>query len=158
MAIDIPDLSDRALGALIANHEAKDARDRPAYALALEERNRRKGKGLDLDTSLAAIGAAAKERRFLTSGDLAAANGKAWGEVRYAMNGHLGDLVAWAHLRGVPLLSAIVVSKPHVETGEMEASNRTGFVAAARALGLTVTDEEAFVREQQEAVFAWGAA
>ena len=74
------------------------------------------------------------------------------------MNKHLGDLVARAHARGVPLLSAIVVSKPHVATGEMQDSNRAGFLAAAEAMGIAVTDEDRFVREQQEAVFAWAAA
>ena len=61
-------------------------------------------------------------------------------------------------MRGVPLLSAIVVRKPHVATGEMEESNRAGFLAAAREMGIAVMDEDRFVREEQEAVFAWAAA
>ena len=59
-------LTDRQLDALIANHERLNVRQATAYREALEERNRRNGKGLDLDTSLAVIKAAARERRFLT--------------------------------------------------------------------------------------------
>jgi hypothetical protein len=33
-----------------------------------------------------------------------------------------------------------------------------GFIGAARLLGYVITDEEAFLREQQNKVFAWAAA
>jgi hypothetical protein len=52
-------------------------------------------------------------------------------------------------------LSAIVVNKPNVGTGEMELSTLKGFVAGARALGYPVTDPGAFLKVQQAAVFEW---
>jgi hypothetical protein len=55
------------------------------------------------------------------------------------------------------MLSAIVVNKPNVRSGVMEPETLKGFVAAARDLGYPVTDEEAFLREQQVRVFEWAA-
>jgi hypothetical protein len=52
------------------------------------------------------------------------------------------------------MLSAIVVNKPNVSTGTMEPETLKGFIAAARDLGYSVTDEEGFLREQQDRVFA----
>jgi hypothetical protein len=52
-------------------------------------------------------------------------------------------------------VSAIVVNKQHVATGKMEPETLKGFIAAARDLGLPVTDEESFLREQQDRVFDW---
>jgi hypothetical protein len=53
------------------------------------------------------------------------------------------------------LLSAIVVNKPNVETGKMEPDTLKGFIGAARELGYPITDEQAFLKEQQARVFAW---
>jgi hypothetical protein len=53
------------------------------------------------------------------------------------------------------MLSAIVVNKPNVTTGRMEPKSLKGFVGAARELGYTVTDEDAFLKEQQQRVFEW---
>jgi hypothetical protein len=71
------------------------------------------------------------------------------------MNAHLGDLIEYAHRRGWPLLSAIVVNQKNVETGDMEPRTLKGFVTAAKELGYVFTDGETFLREQQEAVFQW---
>ena len=71
------------------------------------------------------------------------------------MNPHLFALLNYSHGKGWPLLSAIVVNKKHVDSGQMEPSTIKGFVEAARELGYTVTDEEAFVKEQQNRVFEW---
>lgn len=54
------------------------------------------------------------------------------------------------------MLSAIVVDKPNVATGDMSASALDGFIRTARQLGYTVTDERAFLKNQQEACFRWG--
>jgi hypothetical protein len=48
-----------------------------------------------------------------------------------------------------PMLSAIVMNKQNVRSGAMEPETLKGFVGAARDLGYPVTDEEAFLREQQ---------
>jgi hypothetical protein len=52
---------------------------------------------------------------------------------------------------GWPMLSAIVVNKPNVQTGDMEPETLRGFVAAARELGYPITDQVAFLKEQQHA-------
>ena len=53
------------------------------------------------------------------------------------------------------MLSAIVVNKPNVSTGEMEDETLKGFIKAARQLGYEITDDEAFLKEQQQRVFEW---
>jgi len=55
------------------------------------------------------------------------------------------------------MLGAVVVNKPNIATGSMEPESLKGFIAAARELGYSITDEEAFLREQQR-VFEWAAA
>ena len=54
------------------------------------------------------------------------------------------------------MLSAIVVNKPNVASGRMEPETLNGFIAAAQELGLSITDEETFLRDQQQLVFRWG--
>jgi hypothetical protein len=48
-----------------------------------------------------------------------------------------------------------VVNKPNIETGKMEPDTLKGFIGAARELGYPITDEQAFLKEQQARVFAW---
>ena len=55
------------------------------------------------------------------------------------------------------MLSAVVVNKPNVESEKMEMETLRGFVSAARELGYRISDEEAFLREQQAHVFEWAA-
>jgi hypothetical protein len=54
------------------------------------------------------------------------------------------------------MLSAIVVNQGNVATGRMEPDTLKGFIAAARNLGFSITDEETFLRQQQHRVFGWG--
>src|SRR5260370_41265962 len=75
----------------------------------------------------------AREARFLSYRELADANGADWSQVRYAIGGHLWKLAEYGHLKERLLLSAIVVNKPNVETGEMDPDTLKGFVGAARA-------------------------
>jgi len=109
---------------------------------------------LDLKTTYGAIVAAAKERRFLTYGEIAAANDVDWNKVYRAINIHLDKLVGEATKHEWPLLTAIVVSQPNVKTGKLEGAALEGFINAARKRGYQVSDPEAFVQEQQEQVFA----
>jgi hypothetical protein len=102
--------------------------------------------------------AAAREGNFISYKDLADASGADWNQVHYAIGSHLWDLVEFAHLNGWPMLSAIVVNKPNVGSGKMEPETLKGFIAAAHDLGYVVTDEEAFLRKQQNKVFAWAIA
>lgn len=142
---------------LVKNHRDRARTDAPLYQEAFEELARRTGQGFDFGKSLNLIRAAAAQRRFLSYKDLADASGLQWAKVHYAINTHLGDLVEYAHMRGLPLLSAVVVNAKHQDTGEMEPSTLAGFVNAARLLGYVISDEEAFLRDQQQRVFDWAA-
>ncbi len=155
MPVDIETLSVSQLENVIENHRRKRATEAPLYIDALRELEKRKGKGLDFDKSLSIILNAARERRFLSYRELADASAADWGQVRYAIGGHLWKLVEYSHLRHGILLSAIVVNKPNVDTGKMEPETLRGFISAARELRYPITDEEAFLREQQDRVFAW---
>ncbi len=156
-SIDVSMLDAAQLNNLIDNARRLGRTTEPIYTEALEARQRLQGKGLEFEKSMRIIRAAARERRFLSYKDLADASGVAWSRAHYAMNGHLWDLVEFGTLRGWPMLSAIVVNKSNVDTGAMEPETLRGFITAARALGLIVDDDEAFLKEQQAAVFAWAA-
>jgi hypothetical protein len=154
--IDVEKLTDDALKNLINNHQKKRATDQPLYAVAVKEMHRRHGGGLDIDRSVAYLNAAASMRRFVSYGELAEANGAVWDKVRYPMNAHLWALVCLAKSKGWPMLSAMIVNKQNLATGMMERDTLAGFVKAAADLGYEVSDDEAFLREQQEACFRWG--
>lgn len=131
-----------------------------SLAISLRWKNWRGGRDLAWISRSHWIGSAkaATERRFLSYKDLAGASGADWSKVRYAVNTHLGGLVDFARGKGWPLLSAIIVSQQNVATGKREPATLRGFVEAAHALGYAIVDDEAFLREQQERVFAWAAA
>ena len=154
-AIEITKLSDEQLKNLIDNHRRKLATDSLTYLDALAEQARRNGQGLDFNKSFSIIRRAAAERRFVSYKELADASGADWNRVHYSIGGHLWSLVEYAHRRGWPMLSAIVVNKQNVATGNMEPETLKGFLAAASDLGYLITDEEAFLREQQGRVFEW---
>jgi hypothetical protein len=154
MPIDIEKLSTPQIETLIQNHRTKKATESPLYADALRELEKRKGKGLDFDKSLSIIWQAAREGRYLSYKDLADASGADWLQVHYEIGRHIWRLVEYAHQKKLPMLSAIVVNKPNVDSGRMEPDTLKGFIGAARLLGYTVTDEEAFLKEQQARVFA----
>jgi hypothetical protein len=109
--IDLSTLDDDRLRTFISNHEDAGATERPAYAAAVDEWNRRKGGCLEFKLTLALVRAAAAERRFLSYGEIADAHGADWDHVRYPMNSHLWALVRHAHARRWPLLSAIIVNR-----------------------------------------------
>ena len=154
--IDVTQLSDERLNALILNAERLRCTFEEIYRDAIEERNRRHGGGLDLKTSVRAIFQAARAKRYLSYGELAAANGADWNAVRYPMNTHLGEIIRYAKYRRWPMLSAIVVNKQNLEHGVMEPSTLKGFIEAAKWLGHDVNSAEEFLKQQQEDCFAWG--
>ncbi|MCZ0963510.1 AAA family ATPase [Paracoccus benzoatiresistens] len=110
---------------------------------------------LDLNTTFKAIVEAAREHRFISYGELAKANGAIWKNVRYKMNTHLGDLVRIASERDWPMPSSIVVNQSNLKTGTLDGTARQGFITAAREYGFDVDDPAAFVKQQQDALFAW---
>ena len=110
---------------------------------------------LDLRRTYRAILNAARERRFISYGDLARANDANWQRVRRKMNRHLGDLVEIAATRNWPIPSAIVVPQDNMETGVLDGTARDGFINAAKEFGYHVSDPADFVEEQQQAMFTW---
>ncbi len=148
-------LSDEELRTLIHNHEQKHAFDKPAYAEALAELNRRNSNLLHFEKTFALVRKAAAQEKFISYADVARANNAAWNAVRYPMNAHLWLLVKKAHSHGWPMLSAIIVNKQNVASGEMENATLAGFIEAATALGYEPTNAKSFLREQQKACFEW---
>ena len=72
------------------------------------------------------------------------------------MGPHLDSLLEYCHLNDLPLLSAIVVNKPNLNSGELEPDSLKGFIAGVKSLGISVVDENAFLRDAQAKVFEWG--
>jgi hypothetical protein len=104
----------------------------------------------------AAILAAARARRCLSYGDVAAASFLAWPEARRRMDAHLQGVCAASLRAGGPLLSAIVVNRGGVATGRMEPRALAGFTAMARRLGVAVGPAPAdFLAREQARVFDW---
>lgn len=91
---------------------------------------------LDINKTYKAILAHARQGRFVTYGDLAAASSVEWRKARLPLPHQLGRLVRVAHERGWPLLSAIVVNRGQVDTGALEGESLAGFLAAAQMVGL----------------------
>jgi 5-methylcytosine-specific restriction protein B len=153
--VNVTGLSDERLDALIESAERLRRTAETVYRQAVEERNRRQGGGLDLAISIKAILHAARAGRFLSYGELAAANGADWGAVRYPMNTHLGEIIRYARHRGWPMLSAVVVNKKNLDSGKMEPTTLKGFIEAAKWLGYDVDDQEDFLDRQQKECFKW---
>ncbi|NVD43204.1 AAA family ATPase [Ensifer sp. HO-A22] len=110
---------------------------------------------LNINKSYKAILDGARQGRFVTYGDVAAASNVEWRIARRPLPLQLDQLVKISHDRGWPLISAIVVSKNNLETGNLEGESLTGFISAVKKLGIPVNDPQTFLREQQQAVFEW---
>ena len=139
----------KILGERNSEQEFKLDVDNPDY------RNVTSSKRLDINKTYKAILTAARDGRFITYADLAAASGVEWSKARRPLPQQLGQLVKIAHARGWPMLSAIVVRQADVETGALDGESLKGFLAAADMVGIKVDDPEAFYRDQQKAVFEW---
>lgn len=113
------------------------------------------GRVLDPAVTTALIRETAGAGRFLSFGQVAAANGLGWARVRRSMGGHLRAVCAASLAREGPMVSAIVVNRRHVGTGAMEDETLAGFLTAARELGFAWECGRSFLREQQRATFAW---
>jgi hypothetical protein len=153
--------TDREIDQWIENHAQKGQTTAPLYLQLLEERARRaeQKQSLKIDRSLAALKAAAMQRRCLTYGDLAKASGVDWSVARHQMNGqggHLDRLLDFCHAKSLPLLTAICVNQAGVLTGELSEDALAGFVGGARRLGLTVTNELEFHHRCRDKCWAWG--
>ena len=155
---NLKDKSDDEIDAWIANHERLGKTESQFYSELIEERNRRHGHGLNIDRSIQALIAAAKEGRFISYGELAEANGVPWTKARHRMNGkhgHLDDILAFCRSNKMPLLTAIVVQKGKVETGEMDQFTLDGFIEGVQRVGIPVTDPRSLLIECQSECFRW---
>jgi hypothetical protein len=151
--MDMKKLTEKQLRNVVENHQLKHAFDKPEYAAALDELQRRSAPSLDLDTTIRRILESANSSDFLSYGDVAKANGCDWVSVRRQMPRHLDLVLAKAHARGAPLITAIVVNDANRLTGALEASSLSGFIAGAERLGFKVEDAETFLRAHQAATF-----
>jgi len=152
--------SDADIDQWITNHERAGKTRAPLFQELIVERNRGHGRGLDITTSIAAMTKSARENRYISYGDLAASNGLTWTKARPLMNGshgHLDDLLAYCHSHEMPLLTAIVVGKNHLDTGDMDKDTIEGFVAGIRRLGVSVADPVEFLKQCQSDCFEWAA-
>ena len=155
-----PDLSGKSkaeLDNLLANYRKRGQTSSPVFLDALAMRETMYAGTLSFEQSLAAIREAARERRFLSYEDLAAASGSTIQKARMQLPAHLARLLEYAVRSGWPLVTAIVVTKPNVGTGTMEGSALESFLKAAALHGHDIEPgaSEAFVREQQDRTFAW---
>jgi hypothetical protein len=81
MPIDPNTLSDEGLDNLIANYCRRGVHD-AVYISALSIKAKRKGEGLDFETTMKVIRKAAAEGRFISYDELADASGADWAKVR----------------------------------------------------------------------------
>lgn len=154
--IDLSKKSNDEIDNWIANHERLGKTTTELYSSLIAERNRRHGHGLTIEKSMRALVAAAKRREFISYGELAEANGIAWTQARHRMNGkhgHLDDLLAHCHSNSLPLLTAIVVQKGKVATGEMDDFTLDGFIEGVQRIGIRVTDATKFLEQAQSVCF-----
>lgn len=155
------DKSDKQISTWIENHVNKGATTAPLYRELLEERARRAQlkNGLNIERSLEHLMQAAISGRCTSYGELAQTSGVLWSKARHKMNGangHLDRLLDVCHARGLPLLTAICVNQSKIDEGELSVESLAGFVAAARRLGIEVTDAEQFHRKCKEECWEWG--
>jgi hypothetical protein len=156
MAIDLESKSNEELENLIANHRRLKKFGAPLFLAALALFERRKSGGFDIEKTIAVIRARAEVRKFLNYKDIAEGSGLKWSRVHWAIGPHLVRECEYAHGRGWPLLSAIVVNSDKIDTGEMKEANLEGFIEAALAVGREVgTDYAQFVDSEQRRVFDW---
>ena len=154
VAINMASKSPDELKTLIANHERIGKTDTERYHQAVAELATRNSGELTLEKTVAAITAAAKRGVFISYKDVADASGAAANRVQFRMAKHLLEVSRHAHRLGLPMISAIVVNKPHVVDGKMDPKALAAFCACARGLDIEVGDDEAaFLQAQQRAVF-----
>jgi len=141
---------------LIAEYEAM-GRYPPEYYEAHRALELQKTGGLDFDKTVAVIHRAAREQRFISYKEVADASGVPWGQAHRPINRHLGRLLGWCDKKGYPLLSAIVVDKAHLESGDMLPGTLNGFITGVQMHTRQPVghDHKRYLKEKQAEVFAW---
>src|SRR6266446_2259312 len=141
---------------LVAEYEAL-GKYPDEYYEARRKLEQQKTGGLDFDKTVAAIHRAARERRFISYKEVADESGVSWGQARRPINRHLGRLLGWCDKKGYPLLSAIVVDKKHLDSGDMLPGTLNGFITGVQIHTRQDVghDRKRYLREKQAEVFAW---
>ncbi|MDT8331320.1 hypothetical protein RQ831_09665 [Roseomonas gilardii] len=140
---------------LIRNFTTRDKGKDPRVLAAIEEINRLRFH-MEPRKSVAAIRRAAEVREFLSYSDVANESGLSWQEARHRIAAHLDLLCQWAHGKGWPLITSIVVEKPNLRSGKLEDYALAGFITAAERLKCDVgTDHRAFLKREQDRTFIW---
>ena len=128
--INVSKLTNDELKTLIQHHEEQRKVSESNYLNAITELARREVPELDFAKSLAKILQASRNGMYTSYGQLAEESGAPWNRVRYKMNVHLWAIVTFAHDRRWPMLSAVVVNKQNVPSGNMEPDTLRGFINA----------------------------
>jgi hypothetical protein len=153
MAVDLAGKSIDALKTILRNHEVAGKTGAPSFKAALAELGKRTTAGLTLDGTLGMIVAAAREGVFISYKTIALQSGVKPSNLNVSMPKHLLAVCEYGHRKGLPMISSIVVSQSHVADGGMDPATLEGFCKCAATLNYVVEDPEAFLKEQQAAVF-----
>ena len=153
MSLDHAEKSEKQLANFVENYRRCGQTSSEAYRVLLRAYELKRGKGLDLEKTLDCVIAAAKMHRFVSYKQIAEASNVPMAKAFLLLTNHLRELCNYGRSKGLPLLSAIVVTVDGVETGFMNTTAKHGFIKAARAMGFEVDDEDAFVSAQQAEIF-----
>ncbi len=158
--IDLTNKTKIELDNLLDNYRRKGLTKHPVFLEAMQRREALYGKTLDFDKTLEAIRQSARDGVCLSYDDVAVRTGGTVSKLHNQLSAHLLRLVEYARAKGWPMITAVVVNKKNVASGEMDSAALEGFMRAAVAndyLDEEVEPEalQAFVREQQEKTFEW---
>ena len=108
--------------------------------------------GFDIRITYKMIVAAARDRRVMHYKPIIDEHGMGWPRARSGLNPHLDKILQISFERKWPALTAIIVPK---DPGYLTGKGLKGFCESAKRAGYEFDDDEAFAREQMEAVFDW---
>jgi len=145
--------SEKDLKTFVDNYRRSGQTSSDTYRSLLRELELKRGKGLDLEKTLACVITAAKENRFVSYKQVAEASDLPFANARLRMTVHLRELCAYAQSRRLPLLSAIIVNTDGLATGTMNAQAQAGFLKAAESLGADTHEGHAFISAEQKKIF-----
>ncbi|HXT82534.1 MAG TPA: hypothetical protein VN702_23440 [Acetobacteraceae bacterium] len=156
MAVDLEAKSTKELETIVANCERLKRTSDPIYIATKGVLENRLTGDFDMEKTIKTILEYGRRGQFLCYKDVADASGLEWSKSRRRVGRHLDSVCIFTESKTWPLITAIVVYKDRIDTGEMGAENLKGFLDAARAAGRNIDIEEnAFVRREQRRVFDW---
>ena len=151
--VDVSRLSNEALRDAVSQRRRRQTSSSFTLA-ALRELEIRTTGGLDFDKSFRVLEKAARDRGFVSYGEIADASDAPWDKVYSQVAGHLSRLAAYARGRGWPTPSVVVI-RENVATAGKRPEPMNGLLEAAKALGYLAPEENPFLREQQEKLANW---